>query len=261
MSSGDAASAPAAAPSDPVPASVRRQKRAGLLTLSLMGATPLVLLAWDPMYREVRVFDSLAVCEQGTTLTAEQCLRLRDEAFRRTALMAPVYTSFLACERDFIRINANCTVGEWCEADAVQSCTQGDDGLARPQPVAFLVSDALVRRLRSGEPEDWSEVGLDELQPVFGMSEDTLYGSGTYVSGHYGGYYGSGGRNLHLFTGQGQYLGDQRTRQASVHRSQLQASGYAQQFQSGQLPTRLQGVASRGGFGATARSSLAMASG
>lgn len=262
MPSAEAPSAPAAALSQPLPDTARRQKRAGLLTLSLMGATPLVLLAWDPMYRDVQVFDSLAVCEQGTTLTAEQCLRLRDEAFRRTALMAPVYTSFMACERDFIRISGNCKVGEWCAADAVQSCTQGDDGLARPQPVAFLVSDALIRRLRSDEPDDWSEIGLDELQPVFGMSEDALYGSSTYGGGHFGSYSGGGGaRNLHLFTGQGQYLGDQRARQASLHRSQLQASGYAQQFQSGQLPTRLQGAASRGGFGATARSSLAMASG
>lgn len=263
MSTAEASLAPVAMSSDPVPAAARRQKRAGLLTLSLMGVTPLVLLAWDPMYRDVQLFHSLAGCEQNSVLSAEQCRLLQDEAVRRTAQLAPSYASFSACERDFIRIHGTCKVGEWCAADAVQSCTLGDDGLARPAQSAFLVSSGLIERLRDGKPADWAEVGLDELQPVFGMTEDAIYGSDSnaYGNSHYGGYYGYAGRNLHLFTGQGQYLGDQNSRELSLHRSHLQASAYSQQFQGNQLPARFQGGASRGGFGSTARSSMAMASG
>lgn len=262
MSTAEAPLAPATS-SSPVLNAARRQKRAGVLTLSLMGVTPLVLLAWDPMYRDVQVFQSLASCEQSTGLPAEQCLQLRDEALRRTTQLAPSYASFSACERDFIRLADNCKMGEWCAAEAVQNCSLGEDGLARPAPAAFLVSDRLVGRLRDGEPVNWAEVGLDELQPVYGMTEDAIYGStsSTYASSHYSGYYGYSGRNLHLFTSQGQYLGDQSSRQLSLHRSHLQASSYTQQFQGNQLPTRFQGSASRGGFGTTARSSMAMASG
>ncbi len=245
----------------------RRQKRAGVLTLSLMGVTPLVLLAWDPMYRDVQVFQNLASCEQSTGLPTEKCKQLRDEAWRRTTQLAPSYASFSACEREFTRIDNNCKIGVWCAAQAVTNCSLGDDGLARPVPAAFLVSRGLVGQMRGSEPVDWTEVGADELQPVFGMTEETIYGSNSsaYTSNYYGAHYAYAGRNLLLFTSQGQYLGHQNNRQLSsqlnLHRSHLQASSYTQQFQGNQLPARFQGSASRGGFGATARSSMAMASG
>jgi uncharacterized protein YgiB involved in biofilm formation len=241
-----------------MPAAARRQKRAGLLTLSLMGLTPLVLLMWDPMYRDVQLFSSLAGCEQNSPLSAEQCRLLYDEALRRNTRTAPSYATFSACESDFIRVSGDCKDGQWCAADAVQNCTLDADGLARPTPAAFLASSDLVARLRDGEVADLSMIDDEELQPVFGMSEDALYGSsGSYAGGHYMSYVG---RSLSLFTGQGHYLGDRSTRQLSLHRSHLQA-GYAQQFQGNQLPARFQASASRGGFGATARSSMAMASG
>ncbi|WP_167494336.1 DUF1190 domain-containing protein [Ectopseudomonas khazarica] len=267
MSTAKDPSAPATSSPAPMHIAARRQKRAGVLTLSLMGVTPLVLLAWDPMYRDVQVFQNLASCEQSTGLPTEKCKQLRDEAWRRTTQLAPSYASFSACEREFTRIDNNCKIGVWCAAQAVTNCSLGDDGLARPVPAAFLVSRGLVGQMRGSEPVDWTEVGADELQPVFGMTEETIYGSNSsaYTSNYYGAHYAYAGRNLLLFTSQGQYLGHQNNRQLSsqlnLHRSHLQASSYTQQFQGNQLPARFQGSASRGGFGATARSSMAMASG
>ena len=243
------------------PALARRQKRASLLTLSLMGVAPLAILMWDPLYRDVRVFPSVAVCDSDSPLSAEQCQKLYDEALRRNAQIAPSFVNFTACESDFLRISESCKDGAWCEPQAVQNCALGDDGLARPNPAAFLVSESLLERLRQGEEPVLAELDMEELQPVYGMSEENLGGVSSSYS-HYPGYYGSyNTRNWHMFTSQGQYLGDQNSRQLNLHTSQLQAgAGYTQYFQANALPARMGGAA-RGGFGASARSSMALATG
>ena len=255
-----AAPVPAALPGA-TPALARRQKRASLLTLSLMGVAPLAILMWDPLYRDVRVFPSVAVCDSDSPLSAEQCQKLYDEALRRNAQIAPSFVNFTACESDFLRISPSCKDGAWCEPQAVQNCALGDDGLARPNPAAFLVSESLLERLRQGEEPVLAELDLEELQPVYGMSEENLGGVSSSYS-HYPGYYGSyNTRNWHMFTSQGQYLGDQNSRQLNLHTSHLQAgAGYAQHFQANALPARMGGAA-RGGFGASARSSMALATG
>ncbi|QKE65567.1 DUF1190 domain-containing protein [Aquipseudomonas campi] len=258
-----AAPAPVAFP-DAVPALARRQKRASLLTLSLMGVAPLAILMWDPLYRDVRVFPSVALCDSDSPLSAEQCQKLYNEALRRNAQIAPSFVNFTACEGDFLRISPSCKDGTWCEPQAVQNCALGDDGLARPNPAAFLVSESLLERLRQGEQPALAELDMEELQPVYGMSEENLGGvsSGYTSTYHYPSYYGGfSNRNWYMFTSQGQYLGDQSIRQLNLHTSHLQAgAGYAQHFQANALPARMGGTA-RGGFGASARSSMALATG
>lgn len=265
MSDADTLAAPVpAALADAVPALARRQKRASLLTLSLMGVAPLAILMWDPLYRDVRVFPSVAACDKDSPLSAEQCQKLYDEALRRNAQIAPSFVNFTTCESDFLRVSESCKDGTWCEPQAVQNCALGDDGLARPNPAAFLVSESLLERLRQGEQPALAELDMEELQPVYGMSDENLGGgSDGYVSSyHYPSYYGGfSNRNWHMFTSQGQYLGDQNSRQLNLRTSQLQAgAGYAQHFQANTLPARMGGAA-RGGFGATARSSMALATG
>lgn len=265
MSDADTLAAPVPAPlPGAIPALARRQKRASLLTLSLMGVAPLAILMWDPLYRDVRVFPSVALCDSDSPLSAEQCQKLYDEALRRNALIAPSFVNFTACESDFLRISESCENGTWCAPQAVQNCVLGDDGLARPTPAAFLVSESLLERLRQGEEPALAELDMEELQPVYGMSDENLGGasSGYASTYHYPGYYGgSSNRNWHMFTSQGQYLGDQNSRQLNLHTSHLQAgAGYAQHFQGNALPARMGGTA-RGGFGASARSSMALATG
>lgn len=246
----------------------RRQKRAAALTLTLMAAAPVVVLSWDPLYRDMRLFSSSQAC--GGPLTEQQCQLAMQEVERRNARLAPSYARFADCEHDFARVRQECPAGTWCDADVVLNCATDDGGLAYPRPAGFMLSASLLERLRSGEAVDWSAVTDDQLQPVYTLgSEDpgALSAGGYYASsGYYYGGAGVGGGG-HLFTRHGQYLGAPGTSRVNLHYQFLSgaerlhhtSAGIAQ----GGLPSRFYAGnrVQRGGFGATARSSMSSAIG
>ncbi|PMR69931.1 DUF1190 domain-containing protein [Halomonas heilongjiangensis] len=235
----------------------KRQKRASLLTLSLMGVAPIVIYSWDPLHKEMALFESADACVNGSSLSRSACEALQAEAHDRSEQLAPSYTHLEACEADFARVSGQCERGEWCSAEAITACQVGADHHARPAPSGFMASATLLKRLQDGDV-DADAIAEDDLQPIYGMSEQSLNGG----SGYYG-YFGS----WHYFTNQGHHLGRNGTREQRLHRHFLSASAgphTTQGFSPGTLPSRFTASgsgASRGGFGGTARQSMMRATG
>lgn len=257
----------AATPAPQPAARARRQKRAAALTLTLMAAAPVVVLSWDPLYRDMRLFSAAQAC--GGPLTEQQCRQAMREVERRNARLAPSYARFVDCEHDFARARQECPAGTWCDADVVLNCATDDAGLAYPRPAGFMLGASLLERLRSGEAVDWSAVTDDQLQPVYTLGSDDpgglSDGGGYYASSH--AYRGVGLAGGHLFNRHGQYLGAPGTARVNLHYRFLSGAERLHHTSAGitqgGLPSRFYAGnrVQRGGFGATARSSMSSAIG
>src|SRR5690606_36716353 len=125
----------AATPAQQPAARARRQKRAAALNLTLMATAPVVVLSWDPLYRDMRLFSAAQAC--GGPLTEQQCRQVMREVERRNARLAPSYVRFVDCEHEFARSRQECPAGIWCYVDVVLNCASDDAGLVYPRPAGF----------------------------------------------------------------------------------------------------------------------------
>ncbi|WP_203142211.1 DUF1190 domain-containing protein [Marinobacter mangrovi] len=226
----------------------RRQKRASQLALVLMGATPFVIFNWDPLYSEFRVLRSVADCSEQTDLKPDVCQALWAEARSRHKAVSPQYKKMEACESDFGHfVDRKSCDGSWCPADSFSGCEWDGEGVAHPEMAGLLVDTAVLKRLADGETLTLAQVSEDDLQPVYGMSDEALESSSDSGNGHYYSSYG-----WHFFTAGGGYVGRSNVKGA-LRRSTSMVAGRT---------TPLSGLsAQRGGFGATARTYMARATG
>ncbi|MGR2741109.1 DUF1190 domain-containing protein [Billgrantia sp. Q4P2] len=234
----------------------KQQKRVSLLTLTLMGVAPIVIYSWDPLHKDMRLFSSVEECANGTALPQAACQALQAEALGRNEKLAPTYSQLEACEADFVMTRDGCEIGQWCTPETVVSCQMGADSFIRPEPSGFMASTTLLRRVEEGTIESFQDISDTDLQPIYGVSSQTL--SGGNSSGYLGGWY--------YFTNQGHHLGKSNTREQRLHRHFLSSRAgphIAQAFDpnSHSRASASSGAVTRGGFGAVARNSMARAAG
>lgn len=218
------------------------QKRSQKATLVLMGATPFVVLGLDPLHTDVRIFRDVHACESALTATPGYCESLRTEAQARHPALAPKYESRDQCEADFAHvINDQTCKNGWCGQHSVIGCEATGDGHYRPAFSSFLVDQSVVSDTFSGETPAPSSLAEGQLQPVYGVSENTLQENSDHP------YYGHSVFLWHYVTPGGQYLGPRSLNTpVTLARTQL-TSGPGQTFS---------GNTRRGGFGATARRTM-----
>lgn len=226
----------------------RRQKRSQIATLILMGAAPIAILALDPLHQEVQVFEDVNACQSAFLHDASYCQALQTAAATRHETMAPSYASKALCEADFAHVtDSSCQTG-WCSDTAISGCEIGSDGQFHPQFSAFMVQQSLITAAMNGTPLPIDNLTEQQLQPVYGMPEAALSqdGSGDPQRS----YYGPMPFLWHYVTPGGQYLGDNRLkRPVTLSRMQLASA-------TGKTIT---GETRRGGFGTTAKKSMASA--
>ncbi|WP_336366189.1 DUF1190 domain-containing protein [Marinobacter sp. C2H3] len=219
----------------------RRQKRSQAATLVLMGATPFVVLAYDPLHIDVRVFQNLAACQQALPSASDYCNALSREAASRHPTMAPRYTSRAQCDTDFAHIiNEDACESGWCSADNLINCEQTGDGHYRPPFSGFMVDQSVLTSGAEGGRPNPSKLSQQQLQPVYEIPDNALHRGENSDSGSSYGYHPL---IWHYVTANGQYLGDKGlSTPVTLARTQLTSrSGKA-----------YNGSTRRGGFGATA---------
>ncbi|MBN8239649.1 DUF1190 domain-containing protein [Marinobacter hydrocarbonoclasticus] len=224
----------------------RRQKRSQAATLVLMGATPLVVLGFDPWHTDVRVFRTIDACQSTLSSAQGYCEDLEREVALRHAVMAPKYTSRAQCEADFAHVinEESCKTG-WCSADNLATCEQADNGLYQPPYSGFLVDQSVLDKSYHGEQPDPSSLSDRQLQPVYGISDETLKSGDDSGDGY--SHHSHVPFFWHYVTANGQYLGNKNLR-GPVTMARTQLAGSAGKVYNGKTQ--------RGGFGSTARQTM-----